>query len=457
MQTTLKRFFWLILFALLTACRPATPAVTPTATVDLQAVYNQTLSTTVAQLTQTAAPKPTRTLLPGELPFFSLKSYVVLFARDGNLYLQAGDQAAAALTQTDNSGFIMQRMISDDGQKIVFLRGKTSKSASANADVYTVNADGSGLRLLLTPEWLATLVKGTSRGAALPVFVPGTHRVLFETSLCQSPAEDAPCSIGIFLADADGGETKAILPPGKAQAPSAQPRFQVSPDGKLVAVASPGHVDILDIDGQLVRGGIFLYTPSMAEAQYATLFWLPDSSGLIAALPTNSSHIAAFNKDVPAYAIWRYTLADSHAEPISLDPSPMNLQGDIDRFLVSPDGHWLLYGGNGPGASDVYLGDLTNGHVQLIGNNPQPAFSWSPDSKRFFGQNFAGVMGERTAQVTKKNFDVISWIDAAHFICRFCGPNDSQPYAAEITADELVLYRLPPAMEDDVYLLIKLK
>lgn len=380
---------------------------------------------------------------------------MVLFARDGNLYLQDSDQAAAALTQTEGSGFIMERMLSDDGQKIVFLRGKTSKSASTNADIYTVSADGSDLRLLLPPEWLATLSKGTVRGAALPVFVPGTHQVLFETSLCQSPADGAPCSVGIFLADADGGETKTILTPGKAQAPSMQARFQVSPDGKLVAVASPGHVDIFDIDGQLVRGGIFLYTPSTSETQYATLFWLPDSSGLIAALPTNTFHIAAYNKDVPAYAIWRYTLADSHAEPIPLDPSPMNLQGAADRFLVSPNGRWLLYGGNGPAASDVYLGDLTNGQVQLIGNNPQPVFSWSPDSQRFFGQNFAGVIGERVAQVTKKNFDVLHWIDAAHFLCRFCGPNDSKPYVAEIAGDELVLYRLPPAMEDDPYLLVK--
>lgn len=454
MSTPLKRFFWLVLLSLLTACGPTAPALTPTATVDLQAVYEQTLATTVAKLTQTAAPRPTPTLRPGQSPFFSMKGYTALFAKDGSLFLKVGENPAVSLTGTDTSGFIMERMLSDDGQKIIFLRGKTSKSGSAHADVYTINADGTNLRLLLPPEWLATLPKGTGRGAALPVFVPGTHRVLFETSLCQSPADDAPCSIGLFSADADNGEIKTFLSPGKAQGANPQASFTVSPDGKLIAVASVGHVDILDVDGQLVRGGIFLYTPSTAETLYAKIFWLPDSSGLIAALPTNTYHISAYNKDVSSYAIWRYTLADSAAEAIPVDPSPMNLLGEADKFLVSPDGRWLLYGGNGPSESSIYLADLSNGHVQPLTDNPQPGFSWSPDSQRFFGQNFAGVIGERVAQVSKKSFEVLRWMDATHFICRFCGQDDTKPYVAEIAGDELVLYRLPPAMEDDAYLLI---
>lgn len=454
MQTPLKFSLLLIILGLLTACRPATPSATPVPTVDLTAVFAQTFGTAVARITQTAAPTSTPTLLPGELPFFSLEGYDAIFAQGGSLYFQRDDQAPVTLTTVEASGLFHERLLSDDGQKIIFLRGKTPKSFGAYADVYTVNADGSGATLLIPPTWLATLAKGTSRGASLPVFVPGTHRVLFETSLCQSPAKDAPCSTGIFLADADGGETKPILTPGPAQPPSPQARFKVSPDGRLIALASSGHVDILDVDGVLVRGGAFIYTPSTAETVYPVLFWLPDSSGLIAALPTNAFHIGAYNKDVAAYAFWRYTLADSRAESIPLDPEPMNLQGEVDRFSVSPDGLWLLYGGNGAANSDLYLANLHDGRVQRIGDNPQPVFSWSPDSQRFFGQNFAGVIGERVAEITKKNFDVLRWIDATHFICRFCGESNSLPHVAEISGDSLVFYRLPPALVDDAYLVI---
>ena len=456
MPTPLKFSLSLILLSLLTACGPLSiiPPVTPTPTIDLRAVYTQSLATAVVRLTQTAAPSPTPTLLSGELPFFSFQGDRVVFAQDGQLFFQQDDNPPVLLSKAQASDLFHERIISDDGQKIVFLRGKTSKTASAYADVYAVNADGSGEELLITPQWLATLSKGTGRGAALPVFVPGTHKVLFETSLCQSPAKDAPCSTGIFLADADGGETKVILPPGTAQPPSPTARFKVSPDGKLFALASSGHVDILDTNGQLVRGGAFIYTPSTSETLYPALFWLSDSSGLIAALPTNTFHISAYDKDVAAYAIWRYTLADSHAEAIPLDPSPMNLQGEADQFLVSPDGNWLLYGGNGPSASDIYLGNLHDEHVQRVGDNPQPFFSWSPDSKRFFGQNFAGVIGERVAQVSKKNFDVLFWINAAHFLCRFCGETDSKPHIAELDGETIRYYRLPPAMAEDAYLLI---
>lgn len=449
-----KNLFWLILLLLLTACAPATPSATPVPTVDLTAVYAQTLGTAVARITQTAAPSATPTLLPGELPFFPLAGYIVIFAQGGSLYLQSGDNAPVLLTTAEGSDLFRERMLSSDGQKILFLRGKTSKSASAYADVYTVNADGSGEQLLIQPQWLATLPKGTVRGAALPIFIPGTHQVLFETLLCQSPDKNAPCSTGIFIVDADTSQIKPILSPGTAQPPSPQARFSISPDGKMIALASVGHVDIFDVDGQLVRGGAFIYTPSTSETLYPTIFWLPDSSGLIAALPTNLFHISAYNKDVAAYALWRYMIADSHVDSIPLDPSPMNLQGEADRFLVSPDGLWLLYGGNGPANSDLYLANLTTGHIQRIGDNPQPGFSWSPDSLRFFGQNFAGVLGERVAQVTKKNFDVLRWIDATHFICQFCGESDSKPHVAEIVGDELRFYRLVPTMANDAYLVI---
>jgi hypothetical protein len=116
---------------------------------------------------------------------------------------------------------------------------------------------------------------------------------------------------------------------------------------------------------------------------------------------------------------------------------------------------WLLYGGNGTANSDLYLASLRDGqHTQRIGDNPQPAFSWSPDSQRFFGQNFAGVIGERAAQISKKNFDVLRWIDPTHFICQYCGETDSKPHVAEIVGDSLVFYRLPLVLAADAYLVV---
>src|SRR5207245_2723232 len=139
-------------------------------------------------------------------------------------------------------------------------------------------------------------------------------------SLCQSPDKDAPCSTGVFLADPDSAQVTPVLSPGTAQPPNPWAHFVVSPDGKLIATGSAGHVDIFDADGTLVSGGAFIYTPSTSTALFPALFWLPDSSALIVALPTNSFHISANNQDVASYAIWRYTISDSHADLIPIDP-----------------------------------------------------------------------------------------------------------------------------------------
>lgn len=449
-----KLIFQLVFICLLAACAPATPSATPTPTIDVTAAYKDTLATAVMRITQTAAPSATPTLKPGELAFFSMQGYQAIFADGDSLYLQNGEDVPVLLSKAEGNGLFRERMLSSDREKIAFLHGKTPKSTSANADVFTVNAHGTAEQLLIPPQWLTTLIKGTGRGAALPAFIPGTHQMIFETSLCQSPDKDAPCSTGVFLADPDTAQVTPVLSPGTAQPPSLWDPFAVSPDGKLIATGSAGHVDIFDTEGVLVRGGAFVYTPSTSTTLFPALFWLPDSSALIASLPTNSFHISANDQDVASYAIWRYTISDSHADLIPLDPSPMNLLGEADRFRISPDGNWLLYGGNGPYASDLYLANLRDGHVQRIGDNPQPGFSWSPDSKRFFGDNFTGILGERVAQVNKNAIAIVRWIDATHFICRFCAENNAKPHIAEITGDTFRFYRLPPAWEEDAYLLI---
>jgi Tol biopolymer transport system component len=73
---------------------------------------------------------------------------------DGNLYVQDGNNSPKQLS---NSGEDIYPMFSDDGENIVFYRGKIQN----NNSIFSINADGSRKQEIITKDWLDTLGKGT--------------------------------------------------------------------------------------------------------------------------------------------------------------------------------------------------------------------------------------------------------------------------------------------------------
>jgi len=331
----------------------------------------------------------------------------MVFTKGGDLYFRDGSSSPVKLTH--GGELPLYPHISDDNQKIVFSRGKPSDEDFSN--IYSVNSDGSQEQALITQQWLTNRGEGT-RVRFHPVFVPNTHKLLFNTYLCVSQGPDSPCSVGIFLIDADSGKIKEILAPGPANLHDYVREFNLSPDGKMISIATIGHIDILGITGSDVRHNILAYKPSTSRAQFPAQFWLPDSSGLIVALPNTIYHSTAYG-DLPAYTLWRYTIDNQKAVHIPLDAPLMNLEFSMDRFQVSLDGNWILYGGNSDNETSAYLGNLANGKAQLLGDLRPPYFSWSPDSKHFLSGNFLGAIEKPLFPI---NGFGLSWIDANHYI-----------------------------------------
>jgi Tol biopolymer transport system component len=333
-------------------------------------------------------------------------------------------------------------MISDDNQKIVFTRHSPGDGYS---NFYSVNADGSGEREIVTEQWLNSLEDGTR--AFFPVFAPKSHQLVFNTRLCESQDYNALCVVGVFLVDADTGEIRKIVHPDKAGQYDRDGNFKVSPNGKIISVASSGHIDIFDINGKAVRENVLPYTPSTPTELFPDQYWLPGSDGIIAALP-NEIHFGWAYPSIPSYSVWRYALLENTATQIPLEPPPglvSSTCGDIAN--LSPDGNWLLYVGfeETNRSHLLYLKNLVNGHAQPYQGYAcprRPYQPWSPDSKYFVFGYYIAAVGQMPIFANPISSSFAEWIDDTHYTYLASIDNIPKILMVEIRGETVLTYDL---------------
>lgn len=374
---------------------------------------------------------------------FPLDNLRMAYIVDGNLYIQNGSNSPKQLS---NSAEDLSPMFSDDGEKIVFSRGKIHD----NHSIFSINADGSHEQELITTDWLDTLGAETKAGHL--AFVPNTHQILFNTYLCpEDNNSSSGCTVGLFLADADRGKLKEIVAPtlggylpwgGDSRWPS---NFSISPDGNLLSVAHAGQIDILDMDGNVIHHSIMKYSPDMPFELYPRVYWLSDSSGLIAALPAEIDYRGSWDSGDPDYTIWRYTFDDNVATQIPLEPSPswMHMESN-DVISISPNREWVVYFSND---CQLYKGNLLDGSTDLL--LPCRYFlpmQWSSNSMHFASDlnPEESILGSVSAPPNYAPGYFLGWIDAKRFIyiptSAFMSKEDVHVLVGEVNKDTLLSY-----------------
>ncbi len=364
-------------------------------------------------------PRPTWTpVAPATVPIpistapavFPLDNLRMAYILNGNLYVQDG---AGAPKQLSSSGKDQRPIFSDDGTKLVFGRGPAGDTPS----VFSVNADGTDERPLITNDWLAALGAGTRMGEV--VFIPGTHRILFNTYSCHGLGIMlTDCTVGLFLTDTDSGNTTTIRPPAMGGEFLGHGNFSVSPNGKLISLAHDGQIDILNAAGAVRHRRIMKYTPSTPLEFSPRVFWLADSSELIAALPADPKYTGPASSNAPTFAVWRYRFSDNSTTQISLEPPPAWINPEcLDLMSISPDGKQAIYITYD---DQVYRGSLLDGSTQryLPHSDCGPAF-WSPDSNYFvYGGRIASptILGSTNAPPAPLPGFFWGWIDAKRYI-----------------------------------------
>ncbi|MEW5941130.1 MAG: hypothetical protein AB1750_15810, partial [Chloroflexota bacterium] len=287
--------------------------------------------------------------------------------------------------------------------------------------IFSINADGTSLKEIITKNWLTKFGAGTKVGYL--EFVPKTHKILFSAYLCPKydPSSNSGCTLGLFLADTDTGKIKTLMDPfltGRLLLAGDSRwlgNFSISPDGNLLSVAHEGQIDILDMDGKFVRHNIMEYPRDMPIEFFPRLYWFPDLSGLIAAVPTETDSCGSWDSNY-SLMIWRYTFDGELAYNIPLDP-PVYWHEDLAS--ISPNREWIVYFAN---EHELYKGNLLNGDTELellMQFNWVLPMLWSPDSKYFASSTDLPGMSILGSVNTPPGFApgyFVGWIDEKRFI-----------------------------------------
>jgi len=427
---------WLILPLLLTSCGTLPPPPTATSAPTLTPVPP------TATVLPTETPAPTLTLTPtvtiwptpnaDQLALISRLRMV--YTKDGNLYIQDGTNAPRQLT---SSGLDREPIISDDGQKIVFYR----RLPTEPDQVYSISADGSQEQPVITRSILNALNLGYFDPdyvrAEYVVFVPGTHLLLFDTMMI-SP-EQASSGSGahtsyddLLVVDTDTAKIKHLF--GYMQVY----QFNVSPNGKLIAIQTTDRVKIIDITGRVVRtlltydiyNGHGWKEGELWREFRLNFYWTGDSSALFVFIPRDWDEVD-YDYHFALYNVWKYPLNGASPVKINLAPSPSIPQE------ISPDGKWLVYY-YAPQLPDyyitdadrsfepgIYMANLQDGSTKFLTNESNFFYNdlhWSPDSAHFgyyggFGDEheyFGNLVGEITPKEDVQSF--FGWVDGNHYL-----------------------------------------
>ena len=435
-KLTARRCFWVAIVALLFGCTPLSPQPIATSAPTLMPVR----SSPITSPTFTPFPTP----LPVSLTRFPLSGYVMIFVKNGDLYFQDGNNSPVKLADVGEKSYYPK--LSDDNRKVIFSRD--------DGNEYSINTDGTQEQIIIPNDWLASFEPGTE--ISILGFIPATHQLLVETYFCESQKFESPCSTSLFLANIDTGIIEKLIDLGLAlQQNSISRNIEVSPDGKMVAFGTMQGVGIITIAGKIVRNNILPYKSSTSISLFPSLFLLPDSSGLIVALP-NTSYSDGTYFDMAAYSIWRYMIDLNTAVQISFSPMPLG-----SNFQVSPDAKWITYDSLGEyDAYYYYLGNLANGHLQVIGPGYSDYFHWSPDSRHFIADAGNTILGSVDSPNTITVYQVWGdeWVDATHFISLLPEENGPRRLMAEIdSAGGVKIYDLGFGEDFEASLLIKPK
>lgn len=249
---------------------------------------------------------------------------------------------------------------SPKGDRLAFVSGDT--------DIYTVNADGSGL----TKQFAGDACKAANFEI---VWFSNSQKLVFARS-CNGFTSEAPGSESLYTSDTSGIKgTKLVRNlevggyPPKTEISS---QFYISPDGQQVAFIKDKNIYKMNADGS----GMTKLTKSPGEytSGGSELVWSPDRT-----------KIAFFSGTYPKLQI--YTINADGTNLKNLTYNPQHQVYNVKLFW-SPDSSRIAYYQGKAGdlsgeKQDIYAIDIHSKTAKNLTQKPgnYDALSWSPDGK----------------------------------------------------------------------------
>jgi dipeptidyl aminopeptidase/acylaminoacyl peptidase len=278
----------------------------------------QPTSTPGAEVAPTAtSPSPTEsvsTAVPStSVPSSSTGIIEVVFVKEGNL--QVWDEATQQTRTIVNTGDVFSVTTSDDGQIIAFTRGSWVGDEFDGYEqfaLWAMNRDGGNPRELISApdmrQWINPSERESSNFYQLS-WIPQSHQLIFSGTKYIVQAEGLSHAVpyGAYLVDTDQGSSTVLVEATENL------HFLPSPDGKQIALMSPGNVDFVNADGSNRRQDVLTYAAvGLTGPLFPTGAWTQDSRAFVVTASFASD--PWFNVD---FTIWRVAIDGFSTEALA--------------------------------------------------------------------------------------------------------------------------------------------
>jgi hypothetical protein len=278
---------------------------------------------------------------PGSAPVLR-----VAYSKNAAPWVWTDAEGGRQLAQVSN---VLEVVISDDGEVVVFKR-------EDSGELLAVNGDGSNLHVLVGSDFLA------ERGAAVWRFdfAPHSHDI-YLTLNTAGGAFQPFYDLQRVNADEAQAAPELVLPAGEGGIAT------FSPDGAWMAVYHPGGLDLVSV-GSRQRRTVFTYPEGYEPATFGPqVVWMEDSSGF--ALyhtpdPMTNPYLGGlWFVPVEGEAVERTAVANTWGIP-------------------SPDGERLGFHST-EGMNEIRIVEA-DGTISVYGVYAMATFTaWAPDSEHF--------------------------------------------------------------------------
>jgi hypothetical protein len=364
-------FITLLLLALSCSFGRTLPATKPAG----DQIATSAAATMAAQSAPTSLPptSPAPTSPPTPIPPTAVAIiHRIVYTDGGDVWQITAPNPPLQLTSSGNA---VDVKISDDGQRVAFIRYDSIANVH---EIWAVNATGGSETLLLDQFALDALhpLNGALHIAPYQLeFLPESHDLLMNT---QGVFEGPGLALyeDLLQLNANSGAVTELLPPQQGGS------FSIAPDGSQVALVQPTSLGLANSDGSDLRGDLVTFPSIITYSEFLyhpPVVWAPNSSAVGMVIPSQDPLAPATSGTV-----WRVPASGASATSLATISGDFYFPQLSGGALISPDLSKVVFEREtAPNLYDLYHASADGSAETIYDSGEIQWLGWAPGGDHF--------------------------------------------------------------------------